>query len=464
MIQKNDVLTVEITDQDTLGQGIGKASLFPLFVRHAVTGDVVNVVVTKTKKNYGYARILDFVKKSPLRTQPACASYKRCGGCQLQNMTYAAQLEFKQRRVEECVRRIGGFSDIGFEPVLASEDIFEYRNKVQYPVGRDKEGNIVFGFYAERTHEIIPCERCLLSPREFDEIARQVVAWMRKYNISPYDEKSGRGILRHIFIRKGFVTGEIDLCLVINAEKLPHAAELRDALKKFSICSISVSVNKKRNNVILGDKIINLFGKDYIEEKIGDIRFRISPHSFFQINPKQTKRLYDKVLEFAQLTGNETVIDLYCGIGTISLYLAQNARKVYGIEIVPQAIEDAKVNAELNNIKNAEFYAGKAEEVLPRLYRQGLTRADVVVVDPPRKGCDELTLSTIADINPARLIYVSCNPATLARDMKILKGYGFEPEIIQPTDMFPQSIHTESAVLLSKGESHAKVLRTPPEK
>ena len=455
MISKNDIFTIEITDQDDRGQGIGKTSGFPLFVRHAVTGDIVKAVVTKVKKTFGFARIVEFIEKSPYRVEPACPVYKRCGGCQLQNMDYQAQLEFKKNRVRECLRRIGGFTDIEVEDTIGADNIFRYRNKAQYPVGKDKDGKAVCGFFAERTHEIIECGDCLLSPEEFSGITASVLEWMNENNIIPYDEESGRGLVRHIFLRKGFASGETALCLIINGKKLPFADKLIEKMSAHKeITGISFCVNTRRDNVILGDKVVSIFGRDHIEDMIGDIKYNISPLSFYQVNPEQTKKLYDKAVEFASLTGTETVIDLYCGIGTIGLYAAKKAKKVYGIEIIPQAIEDAKENARLNGIENAEFFVGAAEDVLPELYKNGLKKADVVIVDPPRKGCDERTLTTISDIGPDRIVYVSCNPATLARDLKFLKEKGYEPVRVQPADMFPMSVHIETAVLLTKTDRH----------
>ena len=450
-IQKNDRFTVEITDQDDLGQGIGKAAGFPLFIKHGVTGDVAEICVTKVKKTYGYGRILKLLSPSSDRVEPACPVYKRCGGCQLQMMSYPAQLSYKQRRVEECLRRIGGCETVSMLPILPSEEPFRYRNKAQLPVGTDADGNPVCGFYAERTHDIISCPDCLLSPEEFGQIAAAVLSWMREEGVPAYEETTGRGLVRHIFLRKAFHTCQIALCLVINGKKLPHPAALQEKLSAFpDIVSLSISVHTKRNNVILGDQVKTLAGTAYIEDAIGDILYRISPQSFFQVNPVQTEKLYRTALSFANLTGKETVLDLYCGIGTISLFLARKAEKVYGIEIVPQAIRDAEQNAKSNGITNAEFHAGKAEEVLPRLYENGLTKADVVVVDPPRKGCDEVTLSTIASLAPDRLVYVSCNPATLARDIRFLRENGFTLEKVQPCDMFPNSVHVECVALLQR--------------
>ena len=452
MLKKNEVYRVEITDQDNLGQGIGKVDGFPLFVRHAVKGDVVDAAVTKVKKSFGFARIAEIISPSKNRKEADCDTYKRCGGCQLQLVKYDAQLEIKQNQVAECLKRIGKCTDIDIENIIPSDNIYRYRNKAQYPIGKDKDGKAVSGFFAERTHDIIPCSDCLLTPEEFSDITADILCWIDDNNISVYDEKTGKGLIRHLFIRKAFSTGDIAVCLVINGNSLPNTEGLKKMIGKYpEIRSFTVSINKNRNNVIMGNELKTIYGSEYIEDSIGDVKYRISPLSFYQINPAQTKKLYDKVIEFAEFTGNETVLDLYCGIGTISLYMARKTKSVTGIEIVPQAIEDANENKALNNIENAEFYTGKAEEVLPELYAKGLKKADVVVVDPPRKGCDETALSTICDIAPNKLIYVSCNPATLARDVKYLEENGFHVEKVQPVDMFPNTVHVETVVLMSKG-------------
>ena len=451
MFNKNDTLTIKITDQDNLGQGIGKVEGFPIFVRHAVKGDVAKIIITKAKKTYAYGRILELTEPSADRKDPDCTIYKRCGGCQLQMMTYDAQLILKQKNVEDCLKKIGGCTTLNMLPILKSDEIYRYRNKAQYPVGIDKNGNAVCGFFAERSHEIIACDDCLLTPEIFSNIVRDIIKWMNEECVSPYNESNGRGVVRHIFIRQAFTTKQLSLCLVINADGLPKKDSFLKAMAKYDmIRSISISINRKKNNVIMGDKMKLIAGDLYIEDRIGEVNFQISPMSFYQINPAQTKKLYDKVAEFANLSGNETVLDLYCGIGTIGLYAAKNAAKLIGIEIIPEAIEDAKVNQKLNGIENAEFYAGKAEEILPQLYKKGMKKADVVIVDPPRKGCDEVALSTICDITPEKLVYVSCNPATLARDVKFLCENGFKLEKVQPVDMFPNTVHVETVVLLSR--------------
>ncbi len=450
MIEKNDEFIVDITDQDDMGNGIGKADGFPLFVRHAVVGDRVRAGVTRVKKNFAYARIVSLIIPSKLRAEPECGVFRRCGGCQLQLMSYEAQLDFKRKRVLECLRRIGGCPDIRVEPVIPSEKVFRYRNKAQYPVGIDREGNPTCGFFAERTHDIIPHEDCLLSPRIFSVIKDIVIKWMRRYDIPAYSEKEHRGLIRHIFLRTG-ISGRICICLVINGANLPYSKDLLEMLsEKADISGLLISTNKNKGNVIMGSAVKCLFGEPYTEDFIGEIRFRISPLSFYQINTVQTVKLYDKALEFAALKGDETVLDLYCGIGTIALYAAKKAGQVIGIEIVPDAVRDAVENARLNGIENARFYCGKAEEVLPSLFESGMDSADVVIVDPPRKGCDERTLDTIAGISPSRFIYVSCDPATLARDIKYMKRYGYEPVKVQPVDMFPQSVHIECIVCIQK--------------
>ena len=451
MLKKNDICKIKIIDQDNLGQGIGKVDGFPVFVRHAVKGDIANVLLTKVKKGYAYGRIMELISPSELRKDPDCSIYKRCGGCQLQMMDYKAQLLLKQENVANCLKRIGGCDMPNILPILKSDEIYRYRNKAQYPVGTDKNGNTVCGFFAERSHEIIKCDDCLLTPSIFSAIVGDILKWMDDENIKSYNEINNKGIIRHIFIRQAFATEQISLCIVVNSDSLPKKDSFIKIMSKYDeIKSISISVNKKKSNVIMGDEIKLIYGDMYIEDKIGDVKFQISPMSFYQINPKQTRKLYDKVAEFADLSGNETVLDLYCGIGTIGLYAASKASKLIGIEIIHDAIEDAKINQRLNNVENAYFYTGKAEEILPMLYKQGVNKADVIIVDPPRKGCDENALSTICDISPTKIVYVSCNPATLARDVKFLTENGFKLEKVQPVDMFPNTVHVETVVLMSR--------------
>ena len=469
-MQKNDTAVIEITDIGVGGEGIGKLDGYTLFVKDAVIGDRVEVKVIKAKKNYGYGRLMRVIDPSPHRVEPRCRFARQCGGCQIQEMSYERQLEFKQKKVYDDLVRIGDFDPelIGrvMEPVVGMDDSFGYRNKAQFPFGTDREGNPVTGFYAGRTHDIIANTDCALGVPVNRDILEIILAFMKKYQIPSYNEKTGDGLIRHALIRYGFVTKEIMVCLIINGSGIPHADELIRQLQAIpGMTGVSVSENTRRDNVIMGETYRVLWGKGYITDYIGKIRYQISPLSFYQVNPVQTEKLYSLALEYADLKGGETVWDLYCGIGTISLFLAQKAGKVYGVEIVPQAIEDARRNAELNGIKNAEFFVGKAEEVLPAFYEQkraegsAETHADVIVVDPPRKGCDGKLLDTIVKMAPEKVVYVSCDPATLARDLKILCANGYELVKVRPVDQFPMSVHVETVVLLSKGEIDSKKVR-----
>ncbi len=452
--KKNDVVTVRIEDMGTDGEGIGKVNGFTLFIKDALIGDVVEAKLMKVKKNYGYARLMNIITPSPDRVEPKCPVYRQCGGCQIQALDYQAQLKFKEHKVRGNLERIGGFTDILLEPIIGMENPYHYRNKAQFPVGTDKNGEIVTGFYAGRTHDIIPNTRCYLGAEVNEEILHVVLEYMKKYNISAYNETTGKGLVRHVLIRTGFTSGEIMVCIVVNGKKLPRAEKLVDELIKIEgMTSITLNVNEKRTNVILGEEVRLLWGTTFIQDNIGDITYRISPLSFYQVNPVQTRRLYETALEYADLKGEETVWDLYCGIGTISLFLAQKAKMVYGVEIVPQAIEDARENAELNGIDNAKFYVGKAEEVLPELYEKEGIYADVIVVDPPRKGCDEKCLETIVKMQPDRVVYVSCDSATLARDLRYLCERGYEVKRGRACDMFPMTTHVESCVLLCRTDT-----------
>ena len=449
--RKNDIVTLEIVDCGTDGEGIGKADGFTVFVKDAVIGDTVTAKIMKAKKNYGYGRLMEILNASPYRVEPVCPSARQCGGCQLQAVSYEEQKVFKEKKLRGHLERIGGFTEFPMEPLIGMDDPYHYRNKAQFPVGRNKEGRIVTGFYAGRTHAIIENRDCALGIPQNKDVLDRVIAHMEKYNIAPYDEATGKGLVRHIFVRYGFFTGELMVCLIINGQDLPHQRELVEKLCEIpGMTSISLNMNKKRSNVILGDKVKTIWGEDYITDKIGDISYEISPLSFFQVNPKQTWKLYSKALEYADLHGEETVWDLYCGIGTISLFLAQKAKFVRGVEIVPAAIEDAKRNAQINHIENVEFFVGKAEEVLPREYEKNGVYADVIVVDPPRKGCDEMLLKTILKMQPKRVVYVSCDSATLARDLRFLCDNGYELKKVCGVDQFPQTVHVETVVLLSQ--------------
>ena len=464
--KKDDCVTLHIEDIGTGGEGIGKADGFTFFVKDAIVGDVIEAKIMKLKKNYGYARLMKVLTPSKDRVEPKCPVARQCGGCQIQEMRYEAQLAFKQKMVQNNLERIGGLSDFEMYPVIGMETPYAYRNKAQFPVGEDKDGNIVIGFYAGRTHHIVEQTDCCIGAPENGEVLRKVKAYMQKNQIRPYNEEHHSGIVRHILIRTGYHTKEIMVCLIVNAAKascLKNAEQLTESLREMDgMTSVMVNFNTEKTNVILGKKSEVLWGQPYIEDFIGDVKYQISPQSFFQVNPMQTEKLYAKALEYAGLTGNETVWDLYCGIGTISLFLAKNARKVYGVEIVPQAIEDARNNAKRNGIDNAEFFVGKAEEVVPAFYEKALKQAqdseagksirpDVVVVDPPRKGCEEILLETIVKMQPQRIVYVSCDSATLARDLKFLSANGYAVKKVQPVDQFGHSVHVETVVLLSKG-------------
>ena len=456
--RKNDIVTLEIVDCGTDGEGIGKADGFTVFVKDAVIGDTITAKIMKAKKNYGYGRLMEILKPSPYRVEPVCLSARQCGGCQLQAVSYEEQKVFKEKKLRGHLERIGGFTEFPMEPLIGMDDPYHYRNKAQFPVGRNKEGRIVTGFYAGRTHAIIENRDCALGIPQNKDVLDRVIAHMEKYNIAPYDEATGKGLVRHIFVRYGFFTGELMVCLIINGQDLPHQRELVEKLCEIpGMTSISLNMNKKRSNVILGDKVKTIWGEDYITDKIGDISYEISPLSFFQVNPKQTWKLYSKALEYADLHGEETVWDLYCGIGTISLFLAQKAKFVRGVEIVPAAIEDAKRNAQINHIENVEFFVGKAEEVLPREYEKNGVYADVIVVDPPRKGCDEMLLKTILKMQPKRVVYVSCDSATLARDLRFLCDNGYELKKVCGVDQFPQTVHVETVCLLGKRKPDATI-------
>ena len=458
--RKNDIVTLKIEDCGIDGEGIGKADGFTVFVKDAVIGDTVRAKIMKAKKNYGYGRLEEIITPSPDRVEPKCQFARQCGGCQLQALSYEKQLEFKTSKVRGHLERIGGFTDIPMEKILGMEQPFHYRNKAQFPVGKSKDGRIITGFYAGRTHSIIENRDCALGVTRNKEVLDRVIAHMEKFHIQPYDENTGKGLVRHVLLRYGFFTDEMMVCLIINGEKLPGEEALVKSLRQIpETVSVMVNVNKKRNNVILGEKVRLLWGQPYITDKIGEISYQISPLSFFQVNPYQTGRLYGKALEYAQLSGNETVWDLYCGIGTISLFLAQKAKMVRGVEIIPAAIENAKENARLNGFDNTEFFVGKAEEVLPEQFARTGERADVIVVDPPRKGCDETLLSTIIKMQPDRVVYVSCDSATLARDLKYLCERGYELKKVCPVDMFPNTVSVETVVLLShkKPDGHINV-------
>ena len=462
-IKKNDQFDIFIEDMTEEGEGVGKVDGFTLFVKGAVIGDQARVKVMKTKKTYGYARLMEVLVPSPDRVEPICPVAGPCGGCQLQALSYERQLAFKEEKVRNQLKRIGGFENPPVLPAIGMEHPFGYRNKAQFPMGRNKEGRIITGFYAGRTHSIIETPRCYLGSPVNEEILDIIIRWMEEFHIQPYDEEGHRGLVRHVLIRTGekIMADELPsqvadvrqlmVCLIINGKKLPHSEELVKRLQAVAgMTSISYNINTERTNVILGKEVRHLFGNGYITDTIGDIRYRISPQSFYQVNPGQTAKLYGTALEYAGLTGDEIVWDLYCGTGTITLFLAQQAKEVRGVEIVPAAIEDANANAAANGITNARFYVGKAEEILPQVYEKERVRADVIVVDPPRKGCDQTLLDTILEMEPDRVVYVSCGPATLARDLKILCEEKYDLVKVQPVDMFAQTVGIENVALLTR--------------
>lgn len=453
-IIKNQDYEILIEDMTMTGEGVGKIDGYALFVKDTIPGDRIIAKVIKTKKNYGYGRLMEILAPSPDRVTAPCPVARRCGGCTLMAMSYEKQLEFKNRLIHNNLERIGGLTGIELPPVIGMDNPYRYRNKAQFPVGTDKNGNIVMGFYAGHSHSIVECEDCIIGSDVNAGILAKIKEYMLKYGVKPYDEVLHKGHVRHILIRVGYITGEIMVCVVINGTSLRHEDELVKMLKTLilsddrKIASIMLNYNMEKTNVILGNECRLLDGKPYIEDYIGNIRYQISPLSFYQVNPVQTKKLYEIALDYAGLTGNETVWDLYCGIGTISLFLAQKAKKVYGVEIIPQAIENAKNNAAINGINNAEFYVGKAEEVLPKKYEDEQVYAEVIVVDPPRKGCDEVLLDTMVKMQPQRIVYVSCDSATLARDLKYLVANGYEVKKVQGVDQFGHSGHVETVCLL----------------
>ena len=456
-LKKNQEVSLTIEDFTKEGEGLGKYQGFPLFVKDTVIGDEVKVSITKLKKNYGYARLVEIIKPSEDRVTPLCPVARQCGGCKLQQISYDKQLHFKKGLVEGCLTRIGGFEkeDIEqkMEPVYGMKEPWHYRNKAQFPVGYDKEGNLVAGFYAGRTHSIVANTNCAIQAKVTHPIVEKVLAYMRGNKISAYDEKNHSGLIRHILTRVGFTTGEIMVCLIVNgtAKQLKNINKLVDKLKEIEgMTSIIVNTNTDKTNKILGLHCETVWGQDYIEDYIGDIKYQIGPLSFYQVNPQQTKVLYSKALEYADLKGQELVWDLYCGIGTISLFLAQKAKQVYGVEIIKEAIDDARRNAALNHMDNVEFFVGKAEEIVPAQYEKTGIHPDVIVVDPPRKGCDATLLNTMLDMAPERIVYVSCDPATLARDLKILCAEKYTLEKVAVVDQFSHSVHVETVVLLSQ--------------
>ncbi|MBS4198086.1 23S rRNA (uracil(1939)-C(5))-methyltransferase RlmD [Bacillus sp. FJAT-49732] len=447
-VNKNDYIDVTFEDLTHDGNGVAKVDGYPLFVPNVLPGEKAKIKVVKLNKGYGFGRLIELYEESKYRVQPECPIYKECGGCQLQHLSYEGQLIAKEKQVRDVVERIGKLENVTVHPVLGMDEPWRYRNKSQVPIG-EHEGGLIGGFYTRRSHDIIDMEKCLIQMEQNDVILQKVKEICSQYGVKAYNEQTHKGTLRHVMARIGKVTGEMMIVLITRTAEIPNSKQIVEDIVKAipGIKSIVQNINSKRTNVIFGDQTKVLWGKEVIYDFIGDIKFAISARSFYQVNPDQTKVLYDKALEYADLNGEETVIDAYCGIGTISLFLAQKAKKVYGVEIVPEAIEDAKRNAELNGITNVEFEVGEAETVIPNWYKQGI-QADILVVDPPRKGCDQALLDTIINMKPKKVVYVSCNPATLARDLRILEDGGYKTVELQPVDMFPQTNHVECVALI----------------
>lgn len=518
--KKNQEIIITIDDLGNNGEGIGHVDGYALFVKDALPGETIRAKVMKCKKNYGFAKLLEIMPGENAdvgRVEPRCPVARQCGGCTLQHLSYEKQLEYKQKKIRDCLERIGGVgrvadvsgeqteaaemvsgrmsvegtepleeieplegteplekmeplegsqpleemagtkrhAEVEWLPIIGMEEPWHYRNKAQFPVrmrkGEDGVARPAAGFYAGRTHSIIPVTDCAIQHECMKDILDAVLAWMQENSIPAYDEDKHRGVVRHVYIRRGFHTKEIMVCLVINegiAEREMYDRLVERLQGVEGMTGVLVNYNTEKTNVILGSRMELLWGRDHIEDRIGEIRYRISPYSFYQVNPVQTEKLYRTVLEFAELSGSETVWDLYCGIGTISLFLAKRAKMVYGVEVVPEAIENARENARLNGIGNVEFFCGRAEEVLPEVGRERRTAADVIVVDPPRKGCDGVLLDTIREMAPERVVYVSCDPGTLARDVRVLREVGYEVRKVRGCDMFPQGGHVETVVQL----------------
>ncbi|WP_144558488.1 23S rRNA (uracil(1939)-C(5))-methyltransferase RlmD [Shouchella miscanthi] len=448
-VQKNETLTVTIEDLTHDGSGVAKVKGYALFIPQALPGEKAEVKVVKTKKGYGFARLMNLVDESPSRVEPPCPIFHQCGGCQIQHMDYGAQLHMKQKQVKEVMARIGKLPDVPVHPVVGMNEPWRYRNKSQVPVTFQR-GELVAGFYAKRSHHIVDMDECIIQHKENDLVVQTIKRLAKELRIPAYNEEKHNGVLRHIVARYGKTTDQVMVVLVTRGKKLPQKDELIAGIREAipTVVSVVQNINNERTNVIFGKQTDVLWGETYLYDEINGIRFAISARSFYQVNPDQTNRLYQKALDYAELTGSETVIDAYCGIGTISLFLAQKAKHVYGVEIVPEAITDAKRNAKLNHIDNATFAVGEAEKVIPWWHAQGVT-ADVIVVDPPRKGCDEALLNTMLKMKPERIVYVSCNPATLARDLRILEDGGYRTKEVTPVDMFPQTNHVECVAVLT---------------
>ena len=449
-IKKDAKYILDISGMNHEGQGVGRIGGFVVFVDGALKGEKVETQIVKISGNYAVGKLAGIIEPSRDRVSPFCKAYGRCGGCGLQHMEYGAQLKFKENVVKDALKRIGGLESVAVRPAIGMRDPFKYRNKAQYPLKR-VNGRVVAGFYAKRSHEIVECGECGIQDGLSGRIASLVKDFIERKHISVYDEKTGKGLIRHIVTRVGFRSAEAMAVIVANGKDLPGKEELAGVLTREmpEVKSIFLNINTRNTNVILGDKNVKIYGSGTIADYIGRYEFKISPVSFFQVNPVQTEVLYEKALEYAALSGKETVLDLYCGAGTIAIFMAGKAKKIFGIEEVGEAVEDAAANARLNGVDNVEFVAGKVEDVLPEIVQAGV-RADVAVLDPPRRGCGEAVLEAVVGMGPDRIVYVSCNPATMARDVGRLAALGYGAVEIQPVDMFPWTPHVECCCLLSR--------------
>lgn len=455
-ISKNEEYEVEIIDNGYNGEGIAKIDGFTVFVPNAIKGEVVKILIVKVLSSHAFGKILEIEKKSKFRQEIDCATYKRCGGCDLRHIKYEQTLKMKQNAVQALVNKTLK-NKIEVKETLGMENPFFYRNKAQYPVGVNKDRKPIIGVFANRTHEVIPIKNCLIQNPKSEAIAKFILEFIKEKNISIYNEKIGKGFFRHIVIKVGIKTNEIMCIFVINGKKFPYEEELVEKLKQNypEIKTIVKNINMKNTNVILGQENINLYGNGYIEDVLGEYKFKISPLSFYQVNPKQAEKLYNLGIEMAKVSKEDTVFDLYCGIGTISLFIAKYAKKVYGVEIVEQAIKDAKQNAKINNIENVQFIAGDTKIVLEDLiYKKGII-ADIVIFDPPRKGLDNNSINNILKIKPKKIVYISCNPATLIRDLALFEKL-YEVKTIIPVDMFPFTKHVECVCVLELKENTEK--------
>ena len=446
-MKKNDLLELEILDFTFDGFGIGKIDGFVVFVPNSAVGDNLLVRILKVKKSYAYGKIEKILTPSNQRITPDCPHCSKCGGCMLRHISYDAELQLKQKRVSDCIKRIAGFDDLDIEPIVPSENVNFYRNKAQLPIRRDSNGNLIAGFYSQHTHNTVDCKECRLHPQIFNDIVSTVLDWISQNNISVYNEQNNSGLIRHLYIRHAQKTNQLMVCLVINGNDIPHKNKLINVLTNNfkDVRSIVLNINTKKTNVILGEKCTTIWGQDHITDILCDLKFNISPLSFYQVNRNQAERLYTIAKDCAELNKSDTLLDLYCGTGTIGIYMSKIVNSVVGIEIVKQAIDNAIINAQVNNINNVKFICDDAKVAIKTLD----IKPNVIVLDPPRKGCSLDVIKTISDIHPQKIIYISCEPSTLARDLKILGECGYVPKKVTPVDLFPRTGHVETVALMT---------------